>query len=109
MKTPEENDPLDALLREQNQYVEDDGFTARVLTNLPRRHSWFWLRQIFLLGAAIVGFVLATLWLPWGKLPALNWSALFSANFQILSPWLLVFLILASLIWSIIAAIQFED
>ena len=37
MNLPETNDPLDALLREQNLYVEDNGFTMRVISALPRR------------------------------------------------------------------------
>ena len=37
MNPPETNDPLDALLREQDKYIEDNGFTARVVAALPRR------------------------------------------------------------------------
>ena len=50
MNPPEENDPVDALLREQNSYVEDGGFTARVIQSLPRRRR-AWLRPVILLGA----------------------------------------------------------
>ena len=31
MNPSDTNDPLDALLREQNDYIEDNGFTARVM------------------------------------------------------------------------------
>ena len=35
MNPPE--DSIDALLREQNTYTDDEGFTARVVKGLPRR------------------------------------------------------------------------
>ncbi|MGD1088281.1 MAG: DUF5056 domain-containing protein [Verrucomicrobiota bacterium] len=109
MNPPETNDPLDALLREQNQYIEDDGFTTRVMATLPRRRDRFWVRQIILLGATIIGSVLAVLWLPWKNLPPLDWSALLSLNSQVLLPWTLLIAVAASLIWGIIAAVQLED
>ena len=109
MNRPEANDPLDALLREQSQYVEDDGFTARVISALPRRHSQFPLRQIFLLGVTVIGLALAVLWLPWENLPALNWAALLSLNSYVLLPWVLVLSVMGSLIWAVVAAVQWED
>jgi hypothetical protein len=107
MKTPEENDPIDALLREQNAYVEDGGFTARVVKSLPRRRAW--LRPALLLGTTAIGSALAILWLPWKNLPALDLSALLSLDSQVLLPWALVIAVVGSLIWSAIAALQRED
>ena len=109
MKPLETNDPLDALLREQNPYVEDDGFTKRVISALPRRRSRFPLRQIFLLGVTIIGSVLAVVWLPLENLPALNWSALLLLNSQVLLPWVLVLSVITSLVWATVAAVQWED
>ena len=109
MNPPETNDPLDALLREQNPYVEDDGFTKRVVSALPCRRPRFPLRRIFLLGAAVIGSVLAVLWLPWENLPALNWSTLLSLNSYVLLPWVLMLSVIASLAWATIAAVQWED
>jgi hypothetical protein len=110
MNRPEtEKDPLDTLLREQNPYVEDDGFTARVLAHLPPHRPHFWLRQILLSGVTTIGFVLAVLRLPWKNLPMLDASALFSLNSQILLPWMLVFIVLASLVCGVFATIQWED
>jgi hypothetical protein len=109
MNQPEPNDPLDALLRDQNRYIEDDGFTSRVIASLPRRRSYFWLRPFLLLGATTIGFVLAILWLPWKNLPVLDSSALLSPNSQVLLPWVLVLSVMASLVWGITAAIQLED
>jgi hypothetical protein len=108
MNPPETNDPLDALLSEQNTYIDDGGFTTRVVRSLPRRRR-AWMRRIFLLGATAMGFVLAVLWLPWENLPALNSSALLSLNSQVLIPWVLVIAVVGSLIWSTIAALQWED
>ena len=56
MSQPDEKDPMDVLLREQNPYVNDDGFTVRVMTALPRRR-YAWLRPTLLLGAAVIGWV----------------------------------------------------
>ena len=109
MKPLETNDPLDALLREQNPYVEDDGFTKRVISALPRRRSRFPLRQIFLLGTTVIGSVLAVAWLPLENLPALNWSALLALNSYVLLPWVLVFSVIASLVLAAVAAVQWED
>jgi ABC-type multidrug transport system permease subunit len=109
MNQPEAKDPLDALLREQNPYVEDNGFTTRVISALPHRRSRFRLRQIFLLGATALGSVLAVLWLPWENLPVLNWSALLSPNSHVLLPWVLVLSVVGSLIGAFIAAVQWED
>ncbi len=103
------SDPLDTLLREQNPYVEDNGFTARVISALPRRRSRFWLRQFFLLGATTMGWVLAMLWLPWKNLPPLNLSVLLSPDSHVLLPWVLVLSVMGSLIWAVIATVQWED
>jgi len=108
MNAPEKNDPVEALLREQNAYVKDGGFTARVIKSLPRRRR-AWLRPVLLLGATAVGSVLAVLWVPWGSLPALDWSALLSPNPQVLLPWVLAVTVIGSLVWSTVAALQWED
>jgi hypothetical protein len=109
MNPPETNDPLDALLREQNPYVEDNGFTKRVISALPRRRPQSWLRPVLLLGATVIGSVLAVLWLPWKNLPVLNLSALLSLNSQVLLPWVLVLSVIASLVWATVDAVQWED
>ena len=108
MNPPEINDPLDALLREQDKYIEDKGFTARVVAALPRRRH-VWLRPVLLLGAVTIGSVLAVLWLPWGNLPVLDSSALLSLNSQVLMPWVLVLSVITSLVWATVAAVQWED
>ena len=108
MNPPETNDPLDALLREQDKYIEDNGFTARVVAALPRRRR-VWLRPVLLLGAVAIGSVLAVLWLPWGNLRAFDLSALPSLDFQSLASWMLVLSVMASLVWGTISALEWED
>jgi hypothetical protein len=105
MNTPE--DQIEALLREQNAYIDDNGFTARVVKSLPRNRAW--LRPAILSGAIVIGSVLAIFWLPWGKLPSLDLSALLSLDSQMLLPWIFVIAVVGSLIWSVIAAFQWED
>jgi hypothetical protein len=108
MNPPEERDPIDTQLREQDAYINDDGFTVRVVAALPPRRRP-WLRPVLLLGSAAVGTVLAIQWLPWSNLPPLDLSALLSLNSQVLSPWVVVLTVVASLAWAVMAAVQWED
>jgi hypothetical protein len=60
MKQMNQEDWLDRELREAAQYIDDEGFTARVLQQLPplrRRHDL--LRAVILLGMAFLASVLA--------------------------------------------------
>ncbi len=109
MNAPEEKDPLDTLLREQNNYVDDGGFTARVMAALPPRRRRSWLQPIVLLGAAAIGAALAIRWLPWESLPPLDASALLSLDPKITMPWLSVLLVAASITWAAVAAVQLDD
>ena len=109
MNAPEEKDPLDTLLREQNAYVDDGGFTARVLAALPQRRRRSWLQPALLLGAAAIGTVLAIRWLPWESLPPLDLSALFSLDSRVTLPWASVLLVAASIAWAVVAAVQWDD
>ena len=106
MNPPDTNDPLETLLREQNPYLEDNGFTARVVAALPSRRRRDWLRPSVLLGATAVGYVLAIRWVPW---PLLNPSALLSFNSQALLAYGLLLAIGGSLIWGVIAALGWEE
>ena len=56
---PDGSDPLDALLREAEVYVPDNGFTARVLKNLPARRKGHWSRFAVLSAAVLIGMSLA--------------------------------------------------
>jgi hypothetical protein len=59
------DDPLDLLLKNQETYVEDGGFTARVMSSLPKRKHGLTRRSILLAGSALAGFALAA-WLLLG-------------------------------------------
>jgi len=58
------NDPLedllDARLRDETPYIDDAGFTRRVMKQLPRRRvSWSTQRSFIILVATILSVVLA--------------------------------------------------
>src|SRR5438128_12459308 len=51
-----DDETLDRQLREASPYIDDDGFTARVMANLPvAQREPRWLRAMILLGLAILG------------------------------------------------------
>jgi len=57
-----EDETLDRQLREAAPYIDDDGFTARVMAKLPAaRREPRWLRAMVLLGLTVLGSGLAYL------------------------------------------------
>jgi hypothetical protein len=51
-----DDETLDRQLREAAPYIDDEGFTARVMANLPvAQRDPRWLRAMILLGLAILG------------------------------------------------------
>jgi hypothetical protein len=51
-----DDETLDRQLREAVPYINDDGFTARVITNLPvAQREPQWLRAMIVLGLALLG------------------------------------------------------
>ena len=51
-----DDETLDRQLREAVPYINDDGFTARVIAGLPvTRREPQWLRVLIVLGLALVG------------------------------------------------------
>lgn len=54
-----QDDWLDARLREESPYIDDDGFTARVVQQLPARRQSRSLRTAILLCATVVACVIA--------------------------------------------------
>ena len=51
-----DDDTLDRQLREAVPYINDDGFTARVIASLPAaRREPRWLRALIVLGLALLG------------------------------------------------------
>ena len=56
MKAMIDDETLDRQLREAAPYIDNDGFTTRVLANLPAaQRQPRWLRAMILLGLAILG------------------------------------------------------
>jgi hypothetical protein len=56
-----QEDWLDARLREEAPYVDDAGFTARVVANLPPRPVRYSLRAAILLGLTVIASAIAYL------------------------------------------------
>ena len=51
-----DDEALDRQLREAAPYINDDGFTARVMARLPAaRHEPRWLRAMILVGMTLLG------------------------------------------------------
>lgn len=106
MKPRDTDDPLDALLSEQNAYIEDNGFTARVISALPRRRRHRWWRPVILLGATTIGYILALEWMPWDLLHP---SVLPSFTWQALLGYALLITVGGSLIGGVVAALESEE
>jgi hypothetical protein len=55
-----DDETLDRQLREAVPYINDDGFTARVVASLPAaRREPQWLRAMIVIGLALLGTVVA--------------------------------------------------
>jgi uncharacterized membrane protein YcjF (UPF0283 family) len=107
-EAPETNDPLDALLREADGYVPDNGFTARVLTSLPARRSHSWRRFVVLSAALLIGAVLVTWQLPAAiaSMMPKQWSAF---HWPMLAAFVPLLAALASLGWVAFAVTNEEE
>jgi hypothetical protein len=100
MNSPETNDPIEKLLREEDTYIADDGFTKRVMEKLPERRV-FWPRVVLLVLIAI-GAVLAGCWLPWGSL--LDFRQALALDPKLLSAWLAVGAVITALVSGVLLA-----
>jgi len=83
MNSPETNDPIDKLLREQDTHLADDGFTKRVVSRLPRRRRL--LPRMFLLAVVVAGSLLVFYWSPWKTLPPLDYTQVAVLDSPVLS------------------------
>jgi hypothetical protein len=104
MNPPENNDPLDALLREREKYIDDNGFSARVVAALPRRRRSFF-RPILLLGAVAINLTLAAFWLPWDNLHIIT-PGNTVIDPKTLLPLALAIAVLGSLVWATVSALE---
>ena len=108
MNSPEAPDPIDKLLREQDTYIEDEGFTRRVIARLPRRKS-VWAERAILLVAAIGGGLMAYFWMPWRSLPPLDYTQIFTADSKVLVAWLPFVVVFFALVSTVGAALRRRD
>ena len=107
MNEHEPNDSLDALLRDQAAYIDDNGFTRRVLTALPRRRRLA-LRSVILPGAIVVGCALAAWWFPTSEILALarlDFSSITTGSLSALAAALAA---IGSLVWGALALLNSE-
>jgi hypothetical protein len=56
-----DDETLDRQLRDAVPYIDDEGFTARVMAGLPVRREPRWLRPMILLGVTVLGSAVAYL------------------------------------------------
>jgi hypothetical protein len=108
MNQPDASDPLDALLCESANHIDDDGFTARVIGALPKRQRKDWLRPIILLSATTLGFALL-LFLPPEPIFDSVIAAFTSFTVQSFLILLVFALVLGSIFSSVFAAVEWED
>ena len=110
LNLPENADPLDALLRDADEYLPDNGFTARVVRQLPARRSRRWRRLAVLSAALLIGVALAAWQSPvmfvFFSAP-LNLPSLL--HWQTLLGFLPLLAALASLVWGLFAVANDED
>jgi uncharacterized membrane protein YcjF (UPF0283 family) len=107
---PESSDPLDALLREADGYIPDNGFTARAMTALPARRKHSWRRFVVLSTAMLIGAVLILWQLPatfaiFSTMPK-HWSAF---PWQTLVAFVPLLAALASFSWMAFAVANEEE
>lgn len=60
-------DWLDAMFKQDHQYIQDNGFTERVLEALPTKRQISLLRNTVLLVSVLVSFGLGFVFLPGGQ------------------------------------------
>jgi hypothetical protein len=104
MDKSEENDPIEKLLREQDDYIADEGFTFRVIKKLPRRRRP-WLRPVILLSAAALGAVLAWQWLPLNEMPPLDFSTM-KSNPSAQAAWITAVAVVGAISWAVKTALN---
>jgi hypothetical protein len=66
MTNTKEKDWLDAILEQKEEEVDDLGFSARVMENLPKRTVSHKLRSLVVLGFTLVSCLLTFFVLPGG-------------------------------------------
>lgn len=60
----ENDDWLEQVLNHDNDYIDDNGFTDRVMQDLPLLSRRGWLESVILIGATLLSSMIAFLSLP---------------------------------------------
>ncbi|MGD0650843.1 MAG: hypothetical protein ABSA97_06860 [Verrucomicrobiia bacterium] len=68
MSEQHDNDWLEDALHHDEPYIDDAGFSARVVAALPRRRGLRWARLLIINGAGIMGLLIA-----WYVAPLQGW------------------------------------
>lgn len=103
-----DNDPIEALLGEEPGYIEDQGFSARVVAALPARRPLAWLRPVLILGATVLSLALMVWWLAEGGAPALAPSMLAASTPEVLAVCVIGGSLVASIVCGVVAALRWE-
>ena len=64
MTTPPNNDWLDDLLKEEPEYIDDAGFSAKIVSALPSHAKLLWRRRLILGIATFCALLAASFILP---------------------------------------------
>lgn len=105
MNDQESDDSLDALLRDQATYIDDNGFTRRVLIALPRRRRSA-LRPAIVLGATALACALTVWWFPTGEMltiARLDYSAITASSVSAVAAALVA---IGSIVWRAVAPLD---
>jgi hypothetical protein len=102
------NDWLEDKLRQDDRYLDDTGFTARVVAALPARRERRWLRPVILGTTAVAGLALALWLLPSENHLVSSFVQLVRARTFSAVPLLPVVLI-ALMFWATITAVAREN
>jgi hypothetical protein len=105
MKQQEPNDSLDALLRDQAKHIDDNGFTRRVLTALPR-HRRSARRPAIVLGTTALACALTVWGFPTGEMLAiatLDFPAITTASAGAVAAAMIA---IGSIVWRAVAAMD---
>jgi len=102
------NDWLEDALKHDDRYIDDAGFTARVVAALPPRRKRAWLRSLVISATSVAGLALALWLLPNENYLVAGFVQLLRARTFSAIPVLPVLLI-AVMFWSTIAAAASES
>jgi hypothetical protein len=110
MNLHDEDEPLEAMLSKEEPYIDDAGFTARVIERLPpRRRPATWVRSAIVLGSSVLAALLVLVYRPLGAELSRALSHLCRPDASSLSSVPLASVVLlVMLLWASVTAAQSE-